>query len=60
MEGQVPGRGTTIPHAMGQLSPHAAAREACALQWEIPQASAKTDTAKEIDILKRKKLMHTD
>ena len=25
--GSIPGRGTKIPHAMGQLSPHAAARE---------------------------------
>ena len=27
--GSVPGRGTKIPHATGQLSPHAATRETC-------------------------------
>ena len=30
--GSIPGQGTKIPHAVGQLSPCTAAREACALQ----------------------------
>ena len=30
--GSIPGRGTKIPHASGQLNLHAATREACTLQ----------------------------
>ena len=42
--GSIPGRGTKIPHAMGQLSPHAATTEpvlcrACAPRLESPHAA---------------------
>ena len=48
--GLIPGRGTKIPHASGQLSPRAATtehvshswREACALQRKIPRAAKQT------------------
>ena len=38
--GSIPGQGTKIPHAMGQLSPHIATREACVLQRR-PSAAKK-------------------
>ena len=37
-EGWIPGPGTKIPHATGQLSPWAATREACTLQWRLSTA----------------------
>ena len=38
--GSIPGQGTKIPHAMGQLSPRIATREACVLQRR-PSAAKK-------------------
>ena len=62
MQVQVPGRETKIPHAMGQLSPRAVAREACARQWKIPHATTKTWHSQINKYFKKKeiKLTHTD
>ena len=35
--GQIPGRGTKIPHAVGQLSPHAATTEPSRFRARVPQ-----------------------
>ena len=39
--GLIPGQGTKIPHAVGQLSPWATTREAWATQWKIPHTGTK-------------------
>ena len=39
--GLIPGRGTKIPHAMGQLSPHIATTD-YTCQEKIPGAATKT------------------
>ena len=46
----IPDRGTKIPHAAGQLSPHTTTTEhmrsgACTLQRKIPHAATKTPRA---------------
>ena len=46
--GLIPGQGTKIPHAAGQLSPWATTREACAPQWKIPQTGTHPHTGTKI------------
>ena len=43
--GSIPGRRTKIPHAEGQLSPHAATKEALALHRKMPHATMKIPPA---------------
>ena len=46
--GLIPGQGTKIPHAAGQLSPRATTREACAPQWKNPRTGTHPHTGTKI------------
>ena len=44
--GSIPGQGTKIPHASGQLSTSATNREPCTLQWRAHVTQGRPSTAK--------------
>ena len=43
--GLIPGGGTKIPHAVGQLSPYTTTGESCVPQQKIPRAAVKVPSA---------------